>query len=729
MRSANFWIVLAALARPLAAQGTGEVELSRLAQPVHLDGVVSEAEWGSVAPLPATEYLPTFGGTPSERSEFRVAYDDAFLYVSCRCFDSNPGSLRINTLYRDRLSGDDQFEILIDGFNDNETGLFFGTNAAGVRLDQTLSQDGDVLNDSWNAVWESATSVTDEGWFAEIRIPLSSVGFQVRDGRVVLGLTVSRFIARTSERVSFPAIDPQYAWQRPSMMQDVVLQGVTPHRPVYLTPYLLGGVDRTHSLPAGGGGYRANDDVVREVGGDLRYDPRDNIHLDLTVNTDFAQVEADDEQVNLTRFPLFFPEKRQFFQERAGVFDFDFGSGGRLFHSRQIGLAPDRTPIRMLGGARIVARAGAWDLAALDVQTDSRDQIASENLGVTRIRRRVFNPFSYAGGMVTSRVDGSGNYNVSTGLDASVKVVGNEYLTTRNAATFDAAQTGSSLADRSQFYLQWERRSSRGFYYTTQVQRAGKDYLPDLGFLPRTDFTRLSQYFEYAFWPKGSVFRSHGPGAIAIGYFGNQRGEVQSSNISYWWFYQLRNGAAGWIEMVHNYEDVTDAFELGNGVMVEPGGYKFPELWLNYQAPSGKRFRTGFDSRMGKFYDGWRIRTKFTPTLNISRYLEVGGSYELNRIRFPDRNTGLDVHVAGVRIGAAANARLSAISLLQYNSVDQKVGVNLRFRYNFGEGRDLWLVYDEGFNTDREGEAPGDPRLPVSNGRVLRLKLTHTLVK
>lgn len=275
MRSHPVCIVLSLLAGPIAAQGTGEIEIPRLSQPIRLDGVVSDAEWGGITPLPAKEYLPSFGATPSDSSEFRVGYDDSYIYVSCRCF-SKTGSIRVNTLYRDRLSGDDQFEILIDGFNDNETGLWFGTNAAGVRLDQTLSQDGEVLNDSWNSVWESATTVTDQGWFAELRIPLSSVGFQVRDGRVVIGMTVSRFIARTNERVTFPAIDPQYAFQRPSMMQDVVLQGVTPHRPVYLTPYLLGGVDQTPTLPTGAGAYRTNDDFVREAGGDLRYDPRDN---------------------------------------------------------------------------------------------------------------------------------------------------------------------------------------------------------------------------------------------------------------------------------------------------------------------------------------------------------------------------------------------------------------------------------------------------------------------
>ena len=719
---------LVLLAQPLAAQGQGEVDLPRLTTPIRLDGTVSDAEWSAVPELPLTQYAPTFGGITSERTEIRVAYDDGFLYVSGRCYDSRPRELRINSLYRDRLNGDDQLAVLIDGFNDNETGLWFVTNPAGVRLDRTISGDGEVTNDSWNTLWEAATSVTDRGWFAELRIPLSSLGFQARDGRVVLGLTVTRFIARTNERVTYPAIDPRFEFQRPSVMQDVALTGVTPRRPMYLTPYLLGGVDRTSSLPAGGLAYADQDRFVREVGADLRYDPGDNVHLDLSLNTDFAQVEADDEQVNLTRFPLFFPEKRQFFQERAGVFDFDFGSGGKLFHSRQIGLAPDRTPIRMLGGARVVARSGGWDLAALDVETDRRGDIASENLGVARVRRRVFNPFSYAGGMLTSRVGGDGHYNLATGLDASVRMFGNDYLTARGAATFDDAQARPSLADRSQLYLQWERRTSRGLTYFTQFHRVGKEYQPDLGFLPRSDFTRGALYGEYAFWPQHSSLQSHGPGAIAYAFFRNRDGAIESSNISYWWFYQFRSGTSGWLEMVNNYENVSTAFELGDSVMVEPGRYRFAELWFNLSPPAGRLLRSGIDSRVGRFYDGWRIKVRVNPTWNLSRYLELGGTYEINRIRFPERHTGLDVHVAGLRIGAAASARLSTIGLVQLNSVDRRLGVNVRLRYNFREGSDLWLVYDEGFNTDRDAE-PGSPRLPMSDGRVLRLKLTHTLAR
>jgi hypothetical protein len=711
----------------LVAQGRGDLDLVRVPSPIRLDGDMSDSAWSAVRPLPLTMYSPTPGGEASERTEIRIAYDDQYLYAGGWFFDSRPEEIRVNSLYRDRWSGDDAFAVLVDPFNDNENGLWFLTTPAGVRIDQTISGDARSFNDSWNAVWEVATRITSEGWFAEMRIPLSVLGFQDSGGRVVMGLTVTRLIARNNERVTFPAIDPRHEFRQPSVMQDVVLQDVVARRPVYLTPYLLSGVDRTTSLPAGGSAYSSEDDFVREAGADLKYGIANNFHLDLSLNTDFAQVEADDQQVNLTRFPIFFPEKRQFFQERAGVFDFDLSSGGRLFHSRQIGLAPDRTPIRMLGGARVVARAGGWDVAALDVHTARRDAFPAENLGVLRIKRRVLNQFSYTGGMITSRINEDGGYNLAGGVDASLRLLGNEYLTLRTASTFDDANPGRGLFEQSQLYAQWQRRSNKGLTYSAQFNRAGEQFRPGLGFLPRQNFSRVSLFSEYFFLSDSSRVRSHGPGAIAILWYGNEQEKLETYYLAYWWNYACRGGARGWLEVVHNYENVQTPFELGDGVVVDSGSFKFTELWFNYQPPSGSRFRSLVDARIGGFYDGWRFQFQLDPTWNVSRHLEIGGSYELNRIRFPDRGVGLDAHIARLRIGAAANARLSATALLQFNSVDDQLGVNLRLRYNVREGSDLWLVYDEGFNTERD-QPGGLPSLPTSDRRVLRVKLTHTFV-
>jgi hypothetical protein len=388
LRSLLFVAVLVVLASPSAAQET-PLELMRLKGPITLDGRPDESAWEQIPPLPLTMYTPIFRGQPTQRTEIRVAFDDEYFYAAGWFYDTNPHDIRINSLYRDRWNGDDAFAIYIDAFNDNQNAKWFGTTAAGMRFDQLVSDDGATLNPNWDGFWNAATTVTPEGWFAEVRIPFSSLGFQVgADGRAVMGLTVTRLVSRLDERVTFPEIDPKFPFRRPSVARDVSIAGVRTRTPLYLTPYVLGGLDQT---PGPVADRPRPTDTTKEVGADARYALSGGLTLDLTVNTDFAQVEADDQQVALDRFPLFYPERRRFFQEGSGIFDFITAGGARLFHSRRIGLTQDFQPVRILGGARIVGRAGPWDIGALEMQTASEGLLPGENFGVARFRRSVFN--------------------------------------------------------------------------------------------------------------------------------------------------------------------------------------------------------------------------------------------------------------------------------------------------------------------------------------------------
>jgi hypothetical protein len=357
---------------PIAgAQGSGTLVLPRLTGPIQLDGLSDEPAWEAVQPWQPTQYEPNNGAPPTERTEFLVAYDDTYVYFALRGYDSDSTGIRANTLYRDRLSGDDHFEILLDTFNDNETAVLFTTTPAGIRKDAAISNDasgggitsGQWINGDFNTFWDVSTEVNGDGWFAEIRVPFTSLRFQDDDGRVVMGIILQRKVARKTERLVFPSVRPlaDWAFLKPSLAQKVVLKGIRPHTPLYLTPYALTGLEQTFQLNETGTAYPREDDVKTEAGADLKYGITNNLTLDLTVNTDFAQVEADDQQVNLTRFSLFYPEKRQFFQERAGIFEFRTGGLSRLFHSRRIGLTDDGQPVRIYGGARLVGRWGGWD--------------------------------------------------------------------------------------------------------------------------------------------------------------------------------------------------------------------------------------------------------------------------------------------------------------------------------------------------------------------------------
>jgi hypothetical protein len=705
-------VLLASLSAPLPAQ-EAPLPIPRLEAPIELDGVPDEAAWAAVAALPLTQYAPTYQAAPRQRSEIRVAHDGESLYAAGWFYDDEPAGVRVNSLYRDRWNGDDAFAIYVDAFNDNRNAKWFGTTPAGMRFDQLVSDDGETLNASWDGFWDARTRQRADGWFAEVRIPFSTLGFQARGERVVMGLTVTRLVSRTGERVTFPDIDPRFQFRQPSQARDVVLEEVKSRRPVHLTPYVLGDAE------SGG-------EPTGDVGLDLRYALSGTLNLDVTLNTDFAQVEVDDQQVALDRFPLFFPEKRRFFQEGSGQFDFETSGGGQLFHSRRIGLTDDRRPVPVYAGARLVGRVGEWDVGVLDMQTQALDGTPSENFGVARVRRAVLNPYSYVGVLATSRV-GGGRHNLAIGADGTFRLFGDEYLDLKWAATDDARDAeGADLASRSLWNARWQRRTSRGLFYVFEAMRSGAGYRPELGFLPRVDVTRATAVANWYFFKDAHPWlRRIWPGALAFGTFRNATGALESGQYAAWVQWETKAGGGGWVEPKLFVEDVEEAFSIGGEVTIPRGRYTFADLQLVYTMPAGRRLRTDVDFRAGTFFDGERVQAIVTPTWNASRHLELAGSYQLTRLRFEERQQRADIHLAGLELRAALDARASAAALIQYNSTTDRLDANLRLRYNFSEGTDLWIVYNEGLLTDRTGE-PGSPRPPLSAGRGLIVKYTHT---
>ncbi len=717
--------------------------LQRLDGPITLDGLIDEAAWDKIAPFPLTMGVPTFRSELTERTEIRVAYDDDYLYAAGRFYDADPESVRGNSLSRDRGSdSDDYFALLLDSFNDNENALAFFTTPAGIRVDWTIFNDAQFdgqampTNESWNTFWDVATTVTDEGWFAEMRIPFSSLRFQDRDGRVVMGLMTWRWISHKSELQSFPEAPPKWFFSqfKPSIMQDVAFDGITSRKPVYVTPYALGGLAQRSELNDAETAYERRDDPTEDLGLDVKYPLTSNLTLDLSLNTDFAQVQADDEQVNLTRFSLFFPEKRQFFQERASIFDFNTGGSTRLFYSRRIGLS-DEGPVRLYGGARLVGRLGGWDVGFLDMQTaratfdtdDGPETIPSENFGVLRLRRQVFNENSYAGGMITSRLGDDGTYNLAYGLDGVLRLFEDDYLTFSLAHTLedtlvkaDGVSPASGLAR-----LRWERRSSQGLGYQFEVKSSGADYDPGMGFALRTNVTRLGGRASYSVVPgESSAFFKHTLALDGSAYTRNGDGSLESAELGPQYFFILKAGGFVFVNPKVQFEDLRESFELSDDAEVPQGRYTFYAATLFYEPPP-RLFRVGLSANVGTFYDGWRLTGGLRPTWTLSRFLELSGEYQLNRVRFPDRDEQFSGDIFRLRARASLNTHLSANTFVQYNSASDAVGVNVRLRYNFREGNDLYLVYNEALNTDRNRETPF---LPLTDTRTILVKYTYTFV-
>jgi hypothetical protein len=704
---------------------------------VVLDGRVTEPGWEAIEPVPLVQYEPAYGQPPTERTEIRFAHDDDYFYASIRAWDSDPGGIRANTLYRDRLSGSDHFELMIDTYNDNETGYIFTTSPAGIRHDAAITNDasgGTILGGGWlnrdfNTFWDAEVTVTEEGWFAEMRIPFASLRFQVTDGRVIMGLTAQRKIARKSERLVFPDIGPiaDWAFLRPSLAQKIVMEGVQSRKRVYVTPYALAGVSQRNMLNGEKTAYESRSEWEGQPGGDIKYSLTNHLTLDATVNMDFAQAEADDQMVNLTRFSLFYPEKRQFFQERAGIFDFRTGGQSRLFNSRTIGLTEEGQPVNILGGLRLVGRESGWDIGLMNLQTARSDSLPSENFGVLRLRRRVFNAFSYAGAMVTSRTDFKGNYNVGYGLDGVVRVSGYDYLTVQWAQTFDNLTSevpAFNGLNSGQLALELLRRKREGFGFDLGTVWSGRFYNPGLGFVQRRDYWYGKSDLSYTWLLKpGAPFIWHTALFGGFLYRRNLDGAIESAAIGPAWNFSSRTTSSGGIDVKMVYENIPKDFYLSPDAWIPVGSYRFYQAAVNYNMRYERLLRTGILLEGGTFYDGWKLTLGLTPTWYVSKHLEFTAEYFYNRVRFDERGQQFNAHITRLRIGTALNTKLSTNAFIQYNSTIAQVSANIRFRYNFREGNDLWIVFNDGLNTDRYRLTP---ELPLNDNWALLIKYTYT---
>ena len=731
-------------AQPLGAQlpaiqssPGAPITIPRLSGEIELDGVVDEPAWEAVAPFAMTMYSPAFEGPLTEATEVRIGHDDRYLYVSGRMYDSDPDGIRVGTLYRDQYSGDDILAVVIDSYNDHETAVWFVTNPVGVRQDRTVSNDaqftnGMPMNWDWNSHWDVATTRSDEGWFAEFRIPFSTLGFQVTGGEVAMGLIVYRMVPRKNERQTYPAIDPAWgrlSFAKPSLAQRVVLRDVRQSAPVYITPYGLAGFRQTPQLvPAGavpGPEWRIERDPAAEAGLDLRYSPTSNLALDLTFNTDFAQVEADDQQINLTRFPLFFPEKRQFFQERSSTFDFSTGGfSNRLFHSRRIGLDQGEI-VRIYAGARAVGRLAGTDFGLLAMQTAPHGDLSSENVTAARLRQQLFNPNSSVGGMLTTRLGSHGRNNVAYGLDAVVRWLGDEYLIVQWAHTFDEAAEQVAGLESGLARVRLERRRDGGLSYEAESVRVGADYIPGLGFQSRRDFTYWGGQLRYRqFRDPDSPLLARAVTLGAAQYLRNEDGAAESREIRSELELDLRQGSNLVVGVLSSFESVRAPFPISD-LEVPAGEYWFHEAIVNARLPRSGRFRGEFNASAGSFYGGTRIGVALSPAWVVSRFLELEGGLEVNRLDLA-RDAGVTTRLARLRVNAALNPRVSLSTFGQYNSATGQTSFNARFRYHFREGNDLWIVYNEGLFNDRDGGL--GPRRPFSSGRTVLVKYTHTFV-
>ncbi|MCB9272844.1 MAG: carbohydrate binding family 9 domain-containing protein [Lewinellaceae bacterium] len=731
MNHALYWLwPLLLLGSPLTGQEI--VDATRLSGTIAIDGVLDENAWLDVVPLPYKMQVPLFGVEPSERAVVLLAYDDEYLYLGGKLYLSSASYLRPTTYKRDAMDGTtDYFGIIIDSYLDKENAVAFFTTPTGLRWDGVVWNDALTeanMSTDWNTFWDAATTYTDEGWFAEIRIPWSSLRFQDREGEAVMGIITWWYIAAKNEVSIYPLIPLNWGgmsgW-KPSQAQEFRFRGVRSSKPLYLAPYILGGLEQRFELDETETMYLKDKGPVLEAGLDLKYGITSNLTLDITANTDFAQVEADDEQVNLTRFSLFFPEKRLFFQERASIFDFSFDGFNRLFYSRTIGINEDEGPVRIYGGARLVGRAGKYDLGFLNMQTAASEGLGSENFGLLRLRKQVWNRNSYVGGIITNRMDFKGSYNTAYGLDGIIRLIGDDYLTARWAQSFEDGKANQLFSTQpARAYLNWERRRYDGFSYNLSFSRAGSDYKPGIGFELRENYTSLEPKIAYGWLMEESSKLLRVQAFLkGLGVQNNGSKRTETGILSAGGQFETKNGWGGQCALTIDHEYVTDTFELSDEVHIPIGAYDFSNITGFAYSPYNSLVGFYSEFTAGRFYDGYLFSVGLNPRVKLSSHFELDGFYGFNHADFQERGQRLNTHLARLKGLYMLNTRFSVAAFLQYNSLESNYAGNIRLRYNPREGNDLYIVYNDLLNGGREREVP---HLPFSSARAVVMKYTYT---
>lgn len=696
--------------------------------------MVDEAAWLAIPTLPLVQFQPTWGGPVQHETALRVAYDDEYLYFSAVNTDTQPATA---TTYRrdDWGDRDDQIAIGIDSFNDFETQSAFVLYPTGARIDAQFTDDArdeGTVNTDWNTFWDGAVSRSAGGWQAEVRIPWSSLRFETpTDGSpVVMGISAYRYRADGGYMYQYPGNRNDWGfWSflKPSKGARRTFEGIESSRPLYITPFVTAGLGQAYLLNDSETAYERDDTPSLDAGLDLKYSLTSNLTLDATVNTDFAQVEADNQQVNLTRFSLFFPEKRQFFLERTGNFDFSFGGNDRVFYSRRIGISGGQQ-VRLLGGGRVVGRVGDWDLGLLSLQTGRDAGLPSENFGVLRLKRSVINSNSYVGGITTSRIDEDGDYNAAFGVDGVLNLVGDDLIRFGWAQTVESgARNALASTANARYRILVERARSTGFLYSAGFGGAGADYNPGVGFQRREDYLQLNAGLGYGWQSEAdSQLESWQVGGRVDGWFERQQdqfGTIQAA-VEGGMSFQSQYGLEGGIQIEH--ENLVEGFSLSDEAEIPAGEYTFMSAAAGIETPGGKALQLSSSLEGGRFFDGNLFGLEISPVWSVSERVALNGTYEYNRVRFNERDQSFDAHLMQLRGDLMLNTKVTFSAFVQYSSADDAVLANARFRFNPREGNDFYLVYNEGINTDR---ALSRPRLPYSQGRTLLAKYTYTFLR
>ena len=681
------------------------VRAERVATPLRIDGQLNESAYQDV--LAISEFIqndPAEGEPASEKTEVWLLFDDDYVYVVARCWESQPDRLVANEMRRDntRIVRDDNFAWSFDTFYDRRNGYLFEVSAVGGRIDGQFTNESQ-LNIDWNPVYDVAVGRFDGGWTMEAALPYKSLRY--RDGGPQVWGFQARRVNRWRNESSY--LTPLSAAQglrghfRASLMATLVgIDAPQASRLVEVKPYAIGdATTAVNSTPP------LSNDLGGDVGVDVKVGVTQGLTADLTYNPDFAQVEADEQQVNLTRFSLFFPEKREFFLENQGAFSFGGSatSGGQarasdmpiLFYSRRIGLN-ERREVPLNAGGRLTGRAGAFTLGALAIQADedAPGQLPRTTFTVLRAKRDILRRSS-VGAMFTGRSvsELASDSNDSFGVDGVFGFYDDVTINTHWARTRTEGLEGDDTSYRGQLDYAGDR-------YGVQLEHllVGDAFNPEVGFVRRRDMRRSFGQFRFSPRPQSVAFVRRLVWQASMAYVEDLAGVVETRQLDGEFTTELENSDMLTLVVTDSYEFLPEPFPIAPGILLPVGGYDFANLRVAYNFGPQRLVSGNLSVEHGTFFSGEKTTVGVSRgRVSITNQFSVEPTVSFNWVDLAEGS--FTSNLVGTRATYTVTPRMFASALVQYNSSLDAVSANVRFRWEYRPGSELFVVYNEDRDT------------------------------
>ncbi len=686
------------------ADGRVTLRAFRLAEPLTVDGVLDDPVYDQVPAAEGfTQQEPDEGAAVSESTRVWVLYDADSLYIAANLEERRPELRMANEMRRDNrnIGWGDSFSVILDTFYDRRNGVLFHTNAAGALYDAQVTDERNT-NADWNTVWWVRTQVMDDGWTVEMRIPFRSLRY-AGGGAQLWGINFRRLIKHANER-SFLTPTPQ-AYDRFGLLRLsnaatlVGLEAPPGSRRMELKPYAIGSQTNAPLRDI-------NEDWSGDVGADFKFGVTDGLTADVTWNTDFAQVEDDETQVNLSRFSLFYPEKREFFLEGQGVFDFGgretrfFGGPTDVpipFFSRSIGISGG-SAVPIVGGARLHGRAGAYQMGLMNIQTGAVGDLDYEgtNFGAFRVKRDLFSR-SNIGVIATHRnhaADHSGS-NSLYGVDGNFAPTDNIRFNTFYMATSEpGVETGHQAAS----YMGQFRYDSDLIDVEVQRLYLGEDFNPGMGFVRRRDFTKNGGSFLFGPRPRSIEAVRQVEFEVEANQYDRPDGEMETREYTFDTSIIFESSDRLMFDHTVTEERLLEGFDLSDDVAVPAGNYKFSRTGVRVRMGSHRKVSGMFRYEFGDFFGGTRQEVSYWGRAEVNQRFSLEPNISLNWITVPGGD--VTAQVSRLRATYTVSPRSFLGALVQYNSAAQLISANVRFRWEYSPGSDLFVV----FSSNRDGD-------------------------